>query len=587
MSNQLLTDYFRLHIANQFKESINEVANSVYYVFAGRPSPYANGDVVVSPNNTVQEFDINTHDNMVFGKRVQPEDVAIMVPRNDWVANTVYAPYRHYTDLSNASYFVCVNATSQFHVFKVIDNNGGVVSSYAPSFEDTSADDEYYATADGYVWKYMYTIPKASFDKFATRDFIPVVRNANVVANAVSGSIDFIEVSYGGSHYNSYTNGQFNSTDLRIGGSRLIYNIANTASSVDGYYEGCYIYIASGTGAGQVRRITQYDVSGLQKLITIDSAFTISPDVTSAYQINPAVVITGDGAGATARAIINPLNANSIARVDIINRGSGYTWAATDIVSENDGYSNAAVVIPIMSPKGGHGSNPEGELQGTNIGISVTFANTEGNTIPTTNDYRTIGIVKDPQYSNVTFFYSSSEGLFTVGERVYQQSTRAEGVVIDTDETTYVTLSNVVGVFLSSANVIGYTSNATANVTSLEINGSSKGFDTFDQRQKFTYNALSVSSFVEDELVYNLDPAIANAMFHSIDDNYVYLTNNRGIVNTGVQLIGSNSGAFLTTLSKYPGDLVHGSGEVIYIENTDPITRSNTQSEVIKIILKF
>lgn len=587
MSNQLLTDYFRLHIANQFKESITEVANSVYYVFAGRSTPFANGDVVTAPENTVNEYDIGSQDNMLFGKRVQAEDVSVVIPRYDWTANTVYTAYRADVDLSDKRYFACVNSAAQYHVFKVLDNNGGAPSTVAPALEDTSADDEYYATSDGYVWKYMYTIPKTLYDKFATKDFIPVVVNANVVANAVPGAIDVVEITYPGSHFNSYTNGAFTVTDLRVGGNPRVLNIANTASGTDGYYEGCYIYLTSGTGQGQYRRIDQYNVAGTQKLITINEAFTVSPDVTTTYEINPAVTITGDGSGAAARAVINAEQANSVKRVEILDRGSNYTWASANLVSQTDGFSNTSLLTPVMSPRNGHGSDPEAELQGTNIGISVTFANTEGNTIPTVNDYRTIGILKDPQYANVTLFFDSVDGLFEIGESLYQQSTRAEGIVIATDETSYVTISNVVGVFASSANLVGYTSNATANVSSFEINGSSKGFDTFDQRVKLTYSAPSVVSFAEDEMIYQLDPAVSNAVFHSIDDNYIYLTNLRGSVNTGAQIIGSNSGAFATLLSKYAGDLIHGSGEVLYIENTDPVTRSNTQSEVIKIVLKF
>jgi hypothetical protein len=38
---------------------------------------------------------------------------------------------------------------------------------------------------------------------------------------------------------------------------------------------------------------------------------------------------------------------------------------------------------------------------------------------------------------------------------------------------------------------------------------------------------------------------------------------------------------------KYEGDFVRGSGEVIYIENVQPISRSNSQSETIKLIVEF
>jgi hypothetical protein len=44
MATKTITDYFKLHNVKQFRESINETANSVYYIFAGRHLPYANGD---------------------------------------------------------------------------------------------------------------------------------------------------------------------------------------------------------------------------------------------------------------------------------------------------------------------------------------------------------------------------------------------------------------------------------------------------------------------------------------------------------------------------------------------------------------
>ena len=92
---------------------------------------------------------------------------------------------------------------------------------------------------------------------------------------------------------------------------------------------------------------------------------------------------------------------------------------------------------------------------------------------------------------------------------------------------------------------------------------------------------------IEDEKVFQLDVAIANAFFHSNDSSYYYLTDIRGVINTGNTLIGQNSGASVTLLSRLPSDIVEGSGEVLYIENVDPIERNVSQSESIKLILKF
>ena len=56
MSTKLVTNYLNLHNAKQFRESISETANSIYYVFAGRHLQYNGGDAtiddIVNTNDT-------------------------------------------------------------------------------------------------------------------------------------------------------------------------------------------------------------------------------------------------------------------------------------------------------------------------------------------------------------------------------------------------------------------------------------------------------------------------------------------------------------------------------------------------------
>jgi hypothetical protein len=55
-----------------------------------------------------------------------------------------------------------------------------------------------------------------------------------------------------------------------------------------------------------------------------------------------------------------------------------------------------------------------------------------------------------------------------------------------------------------------------------------------------------------------------------------------------VTIIGDNSTGVLDNLiTKYKGDFVKDSGEVLYYENLNPITRKDNKSEIIKIILEF
>ena len=586
MSTKLVTNYLNLHNAKQFRESISETANSIYYVFAGRHTEYDGGDDaipdLVNNNDTVN---IDPYKLAVFGKKVANSDVKIMIPRYDWVSNTVYTAYRGNTNISACNYYAVVNASSSYHVFKVLDNNGGSPSTIQPNFNDTAADDEYYSTSDGYVWKYMYTVDSSTFAKFATNDYIPVVPNANVTGNAVSGSIDVIIFSSPGSNYNTYLSNTFISSDLTIGGDPTIYTIANNAVASNEFYNGSYIYIKSGTGFGQIRKIIDYAVIGTQKKITIDERFITAPDITSVYEITPSVLIEGDGSGAVARALVNTSSSNSIYKVEIVERGSGYSYATASVIGNTGGVSNAATLQAVLGPKGGHGKDPEIELGGKYLGISVTFANSESNTIPVTNDYRTIGLLKDPLFANVTLTIATPTGVFVDNETVIQANSNASGVITESTPST-VSLSNVAGIFITDQIITGSTSGASANAISYVINGEAKNFNTFDNRHRYTYSS-GTGSFVTDEKIYQLDVAIANAYYHSNDANYYYLTDLRGVINSGNTITGVNSNATAILSTHIVPDIVEGSGEVLYIENVDPIERSASQSESIKLILKF
>ena len=586
MSTKLVTNYLNLHNAKQFRESVSETANSIYYVFAGRHTPYTGGDDVIPDLvNTNQTVNVDPYKLMVFGKKVSNSDVTVMVPRYNWTSNTVYTAYRDDINITACSYYAVVNAVSNFHVFKVLDNNGGAPSTIEPDFNDTSADDEYYETSDGYVWKYMYSITSANFAKFATDDYIPVIPNANVAGNAVSGAIDVVVVDYAGSNYNTYLSNTFISSDLTIGGDPTIYTIANNASTANDFYNNSFLYITGGTGIGQIKKIVDYVVIGTQKKITIESGFDTPPDVTSVYEITPSVLFEGDGTGAVARALVNTNSSNTISGIEIIQRGSGYTFVTGTVLGNTGGVSNAAQLSAVLGPKGGHGKDAEAELGGKYIGVSVSFSNSESGTIPVTNDYRTIGLLKDPLFANVTLTIATATGIFTDNEILTQAGSNATGIVTDTSTTT-LSISNVTGIFVTNQLVTGAVSNSSANVVSFVINGQTKDFNTFDNRQKYTYTVGS-GTFQQDEKVYQLDVAVANAYFHSNDASYLYLSDLRGVINTGNTITGVNSSATATLTTRLPPDIVEGSGEVLYIENLDPIERNASQSESIKLILKF
>ena len=437
MANKLVSSYFRLNNVKQFIESIDEPANTMYYVFGGKPSQYSLGDSAIdAQNSTIRNLHTTVYDEMVFAKQITASDVKTMANRVTWTAGTVYSMYDDLDlDLENKNFFVSVLEGGTYYVYKCLfNNNGGAVSS-TPSFGATGADDIIYETADGYIWKYLYKITSTDFTKFSTSSYIPVTPDSNVSSNAISGAIDIIKINSGGLYYHNYLSGSFATADLKWQGVAVQYRItAATASSIASFYSGCIIKIISGTGNGQYRQIESYTIAA-DKFITIATPFSINLDATSQYQISPQIKIYGDGkqyTNAVARALINASSSNSIYKIDILNRGTNYFLASCNVYAHSSVRTansiNDASLRPIIGPKGGHGYDVESELYSSHLGISVKFSNNENNTISIENDFRTIGILKDPKFNTVKLTHGTALGAgFTDTEQLVQLNIKRLG----------------------------------------------------------------------------------------------------------------------------------------------------------------
>ena len=141
-------------------------------------------------------------------RRLPSSDIAYALPRRNWSNNTVFDMYKDNISSSNTAtsgasnlfdssfYFV----TSDFRVYKVLDNNGGAAfSGSEPTSESTSAFE-----LGGYVLKYMYKISASQSAKYVTTDYIPVFDDSTVT-NATDGAIESLVVTAG----SGYTDGTY------------------------------------------------------------------------------------------------------------------------------------------------------------------------------------------------------------------------------------------------------------------------------------------------------------------------------------------------------------------------------------------
>lgn len=456
----IVSSYFKTFNADNF---ISSFSNNSYYLFTGVAIPYPDDNTPPSLGDCPKDVTLDVHDYMINGKKLSLADVVKMVKRYNWVSGTVYSQYTHDNpSLLDTQFYVVVDEGSSYSVFKCLSNNNGIPSTYSPTITGTSPSDDTYSTLDGYVWKFMYGISSANFNKFATDVYIPVYANSQVSGNAIPGSIDYISVTSAGNNYSSYTSGTIQA--IFVDSNSLKFKIESTASSNSNFYTDSALKIIAGDGAGQQRRITAYN--GINRVVTVDSEFTIPPSTISQYSISPLVSIAGDGSGAVARALVNA-STNSISSIEITSRGSGYTYASA-IVSGNTGVVgvSSANVKVIISPQGGHGSDVYSELGARYVGISTIFDSALSvNKVIDENDFRSIGIIQNPLFSNVVITISSPTGTFLTGERViFYESVPVSDVVITNPGSGY--FSNpVVTVVNGSSGGTGLSANASANTS--------------------------------------------------------------------------------------------------------------------------
>lgn len=195
----------------------------------------------------------------------------------------------------------------------------------------------------------------------------------------------------------------------------------------------------------------------------------------SGYGSAPSVTITGDGTGATANSTIS---GGAVTGVTVTGIGSGYTTATVTFGS------GAATARAIISPKGGHGSNPVEELGGKYVMMNVRLDGSESNTISTANDFRKVGLIRDPYLYGTsnratgtnyrqTFRYtiSGATGTYSVDETVTSGSNTATVVEWDsTNNYLYVT-KPVNNNFANASYVVGGTSSANGLITAINTPG--------------------------------------------------------------------------------------------------------------------
>lgn len=507
MPTTVTTKKLAFNAAEQFKESFTEAALTIGYVFVGNHLVYANES---SPDSIVDTIvdEKDVWDNMMAAKRITGNDVELVIPKVTWTANT---KYRQYDDTIAVSDLLSANVsqnlkpnyvyTSARNVYKCLSNNASANSTVEPTGDYTSSNGNI-ATADGYIWKYMYNVKPSN--KFLADAWIPTPVSTRQLDYSVSdlGVVDgelttIVVVNRGAGYYHN------NVTVTSYATGCTILTLANTTNVVANM-------AVSGLGIPAQTHISSLDTPNNK--ISISRAVTANGGGTAANQlsITTRIYIDGDGIGAVATPVLSGSTTGNISKVTITTIGTGYSRANAYVYGTGTG-ANTANVRCIIAPKFGHAFNPAKELGGSNVMVSSRIGEidtSENGKISANTSFRQFGVLINPHKygessvitnANANSFISQTTDLtvvsgtaFALDEYVYQgtaaNNASAYGHVID-QSTNTVKLTHVQGTFLTGLSLTG----ANSGTSRIVVRGSNPELEPYTGDVLYTENALKTT----------------------------------------------------------------------------------------------
>ena len=359
----IITSHFRSLNANNFKDSVADLANS-YYLFLGKSDAWSanlattTDSEAPTPLETIVEIN-DAYQNMSALKKIAAGDVTNVMPRHasvsnvdvslTWVSGATYVAWDDQDpDIYSKPYYII---TDEYKVYKCIKAGSGTSTS-KPVDTATVAP---VLLGDGYLWKYMYTVATVDATKFLTNFYVPVktVALPVVTTSSTSGSVTTVVKTVG-------VAGDLSEADQT--------QYANQNANIAALKGKIYRYVVTNGGTG--------------------------------YAAAPTVTVVGDGTAALATATINGQGQVTAVTVAVsgsgfnTNAGSNYSVANVTFTPVSGGTGAAARAV--LSPANGHGSNPVEELGGFYSGLSISLTGAEGADFIINNSFRQLGIVKNP-----------------------------------------------------------------------------------------------------------------------------------------------------------------------------------------------
>lgn len=273
-------------------------------------------------------------------------DFSFVVPRNNWITGTTYSAYNDNTAGHPTSPYYVMTDTNAVYLC-VRQGKNALGAAVTSTVKPTGVDTVVKTYSDGYAWKFLYTMTTPNQTAFLASNFHPVLKQGKLDSDG-SGSV----------------------TSL----SQLVEQKGVQDAAISGSLSGITV---TGGGAG--------------------------------YTSAPSVTIKGNGTGARAVAtvsggVVTKIEMDESAGTLVL--GSGYNYA--EAVISGGSPTTGATARVVLATEGGFGADPRNDLRSRAIMFNIKPAGTETDEFVIGNDFRQIGIIRNPLDSAGAAFTATS-----------------------------------------------------------------------------------------------------------------------------------------------------------------------------------
>ncbi len=209
----IVTNRLKKQVIKSLQADFN-LASEDYYAVIGRSEDWNDSDIAPTAINTQRE-ERNFRLSAQSGKAIV--DLSFVVPRYNWSSGAIYSAYDDAQVGYPAQTYYVMNDNNQVYMCIQQSMNAAgnaQVSTVQPSGNTTGVP---FDTADGYIWKFLYSISALDATKFVSANYLPVklqgatnpdspapdVEQLAVQTAAISGQIVGYYVDSGGAGYTS------------------------------------------------------------------------------------------------------------------------------------------------------------------------------------------------------------------------------------------------------------------------------------------------------------------------------------------------------------------------------------------------